>query len=74
MTALLMWTIYDHPADHPTAFVARKWRIERGGPVPTGTVLITPVLDDLRDVMMQMGLTCLTRMTDDDPKIVETWL
>jgi len=28
----------------------------------------------LRDELVGRGLTCLLRMPEDDPKIVETWL
>jgi hypothetical protein len=71
---LAMWTIYDHPTDHPTAFIARKWMVDESGPHPTTDALISNVLGDLRSALRAMGLTVLTRSPDDDPKIVETWL
>jgi hypothetical protein len=69
-----MWTIYDHPKDYPTAFIARKWLIGQGMMMATTTLLASPQLEDLREAMRRMGLTCLTRMPDDDAAIIETWL
>jgi hypothetical protein len=71
---LVMWTLYDHPKDYPSAFVARKWHIGRGTATPTPTLLASPQLEDLREAMQRMGLTCLTRAPDDDTAIIETWL
>ena len=71
---LVLWTIYDHPKDYPTAFVARKFLIGRGTATATTTLLASPQLEDLREAMQRMGLTCLTRMPDDDAVIVETWI
>ena len=74
MRTLAMWTIYDHPSDHPTAYIARKWLVGGGAPQPTTDALICGNLDHLRTAMISMGLTCLSRSPEDDPKIVETWL
>lgn len=74
-----MWTIYDHPLDADPAmpYMARRWVVDAGGHRPgntPGDVLAAASLDVLREQMMMMGLTCLTRSPGDDPVIVETWL
>lgn len=69
---LPMWTIYDHPTDYPDGFIARLFltlpdlRITR-------SVVVAPTLSALR-ARLPMGLVCMTRAPDDDPRIVETWL
>jgi hypothetical protein len=67
---LTLWTIYDHPRDHPDMFVARKFIYDR----PTMSTLMSGDLERLRDTLRGMGLVCINRDPSDDPKIVETWL
>lgn len=67
---LALWTIYDHPTDHPDRFVARMFVLDK----PTEHLLSSTSLDLLRDVFDRAGLVCMTRAEDDDRKIVETWL
>lgn len=68
--ALPIWTLYDHPRDYPTEYVARLFIGEK----PTDQVLTSKSLDLLRSEMVARGLSCLTRSPGDDPKIIETWL
>lgn len=65
-----MWVVYDHPKDFPHCFVARRW----SGETPTGDVIVSPDLEQVRWVLEMRGLVCLKRMDDDVPQIVETWL
>jgi len=74
MTTLQMWTVYDHPRDFPTEYVARMFEVDAAGARPTAMVLASISLDLLRDELAARGLTPLTRSPDDDPKIVEVWL
>ena len=75
MTALAMWTVYDHPKDYPDKFVARRFDVDASGPRPSASVIIMDDLDDLRDILAyDMHLTCLSRSPEDEPQIVETWL
>ena len=75
MTALQIWTVYDHPTDYPDNFVARRFDVDGDGVRPTSNIIIAPDLDTLRNVLQfQMGLSCITRYADDDPNIVEVWL
>jgi hypothetical protein len=72
---LIMWTVYDRPADYPNSFVARKFEVSSGGELrPTADMIVAPDLGNIRRVLANRGLTCITRSLDDDPKIVETWL
>lgn len=72
--ALAIWTVYDRPADFPNTFIARKYVIHDGGTSATEDVVVNPHLDSIRQVMRQMGLTCIQRNPEDDPKIVECWI
>jgi hypothetical protein len=74
MTALLMWTVYDHPTDYPTLFVARCHIVGPDGSKPSDSVITSESLEIVRAMMLEMGLTCLTRDPNDNPKIIETWL
>lgn len=67
---LILWTIYDHPKDFPNTFVARAWNMDQ----PTDQLIIAPSLEELREIMVSWGLSCLTRNPEDDPCIVETWI
>jgi hypothetical protein len=74
---LYMWTVYDHPADMPNAYVARLWKATdtaSGQPEPTDKIIANKSLDIVRDHLRKFGLTCLARSPGDDPKIVEVWL
>lgn len=70
MMPLSMWTIYDHPKDHPFHYVARRFVLDR----PTADVIVDASLAALRRLFAERGLVCLDRAPDDDPVIVETWV
>lgn len=70
---LPMWTVYDHPADFPDTFVARKWLVGAKGPRPTPDG-VTGELENIRAFLHDLGLVCLARSDEDDSTIVETWL
>jgi hypothetical protein len=74
MSDLEMWTIYDHPADYPDHYVARKWLIgsKRIEPEATDEVLLEIDLDVLRK-RIPPWLYCMPRQSGDDPKIIEVW-
>lgn len=71
---LKMWTIYDHPADHPDAFVARLWEVDGSGFKAGSIVIWSADLEEMRAAMRSRGLTVLPRNPEDDAVIVETWL
>lgn len=70
MSDLLIWVVYDHPADLPDYYVARLWIGERASEV----ALLSPNLMALREVLTAKGLVHLDRTDADDPAILETWL
>jgi hypothetical protein len=68
--ALTIWTIYDRPKDHPDGFIARRFEAGHG---PTEDTL-TGELEELRASFWKAGLMRLSRQTDDEPQIVESWV
>lgn len=68
--SLDVWTVYDNPKDYPGWFVARRFTLDG----PTGDTMTARRLEDLRNSLMTMGLTCIPRSPEDDPVIVESWI
>jgi hypothetical protein len=72
-----IWTVYDHPKDHPMSLIAR---MHCSG--PGGQQIVTDLtlevfgsgLEVLREVFSQAGLVCIPRDVGDDAKIVESWV
>jgi hypothetical protein len=72
--SLAMWTVYDHPRDHPDHFVARLAFVSgTGGLVMTETTITAATLEQLRG-LLPPGLCRIARHPDDDANIVEIWL
>jgi hypothetical protein len=74
---LLMWTVYDHPADYPDGYIARLFTVTEAGPVPTGHTMQGKGdfgLHLIRRFMERQGFACLHRNEEDPPQIMETWL
>ena len=72
---MTVWVVYDHPKDYPDAFVARpQFVMADNSIVPCRAAWINDNLEAIRDALAATGLTCLTRMQGDDPKIMETWI
>ena len=69
--SLAMWTVYDHPADYPDHYVARKWLCGKELEA-TDEILLDADLDALRKRIPPF-LYCMPRQEGDDPKIVEVW-
>jgi hypothetical protein len=73
--SLKLWTLYDHPSDHPEAVVARRWSIEADGDFrPEALAILSDELEPLRSIMVRAGLNRLERNEVDDPAIIECWL
>ena len=66
---LVLYCIYDRPLDHPNHFVVRRWH----GLTPDKSCELCDSLREARNVVPR-GLTCLSRLPQDDPTIVEVWL
>jgi hypothetical protein len=67
---LPIWTVYDHPTDHPDCFVARQ---HLAG-APTINKLSTDNIEVLRMIFRHAGLVMIPRDPGDDAKIVESWI
>ena len=76
MTTLAIWTVYERPKDYPDKFVARRFDIGSEGAKPTASIIVTPDLQTLREILLlELHLSvCLTRNAADEPHIVESWL
>lgn len=62
--------IYNSPKDYPEKHVARLWDIHNK---PTKYVVINDNLDGIRNIIPK-AMMRLSRNSEDDPVIVETWI
>jgi hypothetical protein len=72
---MAVWTVYDHPLDYPTGFVARRFSLQTG--LATDDVLYAPTLEAIRaKLVYAMGYAphWVGRGEHDDPVIVESWI
>lgn len=73
--SLSIWTVYDHPTDFPTEFVARRWRVRPGRePVAAKALIRGDMLATVRKQIPRAITRHLARTPQDDPAIVEVWL
>jgi hypothetical protein len=70
---LNIWTIYDHPADFPDGFVARRFKVMGGVPLVTDDI-VQGDLSIIRGIFWGCGLHCIERDATDEAQIVESWL
>ena len=70
---LPLWTVYNHPTDHPNYFVARMFMTLPEAEA-TPVCLLSDALEPIQAQLAALGLTKLMRHPNDDPKIMETWL
>lgn len=73
---LKMWTVYKHPSDFPSSFVARLFLVIGGESHNTDQCMRAPTLDSLRWALNRFhpGMHCIPRYDGDEPQIMETWL
>lgn len=69
---LVMWVIYDKPADFPHYFVLRPCRIEADQILFSQNFFLARSLEEVR-TFIPLGLFRLPRQDGDEPQIVETW-
>jgi hypothetical protein len=70
---LFIWTVYDHPADFPDHFVARKFALDKA----TDDFILADTLENLRAEIQKRELYTLfkiNRACNDDPVIIESWI
>lgn len=69
--ALTIWTVYEHPRDHPDGFVLREWYV---GQTPVmGPAHYVGNLEMARN-LVPAGLYRMDRQHSDDCSIVESWI
>ena len=68
-----LWSVYDHPADHPDCCAVRKILIEDDGLSPAEWQRFR-TLQDARAALARRGLIRVPRGEQDEPALVETWL
>ena len=72
--ALVIWTVYNRPKDHPHGFIARRFEVNALGPPSPMADTVTGDLDEIRLIVYRAGLTRLPRQHDDEPQVVESWI
>jgi hypothetical protein len=73
MNDLVMFTIYDHPRDHPDWYVTRRLVVRSSVIYHDTQAVLSRTLEDARRAV-PAGLYCLGRMPEHDPCIVESWV
>ena len=71
MSSITIWTIYQHPADHPTKWVLRACTITNGVPVPAAEVVTADSLEEIRAHVPE-GCVLLARDPADAPVVFES--
>jgi hypothetical protein len=71
---LNIWTLYDNPSDMPGYFVLRRYEAYRGFSLSTPDVCASKDIEEMRNVMRNLGLHCIPRHDGDEPHIVEIWI
>lgn len=77
---LSIWTLYDHPADFPGEWVARRWVIAKGVYSHTDDMVADADLNVVRRHVFAdlerrgMSPVYLPRSPGDDPVIKGVWL
>ena len=67
-----MWAIYEHPTDHPDAYVMREWLVSESGAMP-GNGQVFDTLEAAR-AAVPAAATRIDWPGEPDPHIVETYM
>lgn len=71
---LPMWTIYDHPVDHPNHYVVVENHID-ANEIKRSRIWWANSLHEARQMVAVLGgSVALDRSPEDDPVIVESWI
>lgn len=69
------FVVYDSPSDYPLGtIVVREWHIGAGTLHATSDARTFVSIQEAHEELLKTGLTCMPRMPDDDPVIVEVWI
>jgi hypothetical protein len=69
---IMVWGVFDHPAEYPETWVAREFEVLPGEFRPTGHAIEAPTLDALQTILRKMGLMRSHRFTEDTAALKET--
>ena len=72
MPYLVMWVIYDHPADYPHGYVLRPQFVSRDMIVPSNAAWFGATAEQVREHLPE-GVTLIPR-DDPNPVILEVWV
>lgn len=72
--ALIIWAIFERPADFPEHFVLRAQFATRNGVENWPDIWTADTLAKVRDMLPPVGLTCMPRRYGDPPHLIEVWL
>jgi hypothetical protein len=73
--SLVVWTIYDHPADFPAHWVVRCWTTASGDSEPRPSSVGVPHLSlASARASIPEGLVRIPRSEDDVRCVVESWI
>lgn len=71
--AMLIWTIYEKPKDHPDHYVVRRFMVSAGIVMHDPVCQLADTLENAR-ALLPAGLVNLGRSPQDQNSIIETWL
>lgn len=69
---MLIYTIFERPSDYPDHYVVREFHVTKEGSRP-GFARIAETLEEAR-WLIPLDLELISRASDDDPCIVESWM
>lgn len=72
--ALVMWTIYDHPADYPESWVLRRSEVSAGVIVHDARPSAVTSTLKLARVRIPAGCVKVQHRDPVDPNIAEVWV
>ena len=71
---IFVFTIYDHPKEHPSGYMATRDLTLFNPPIRDNLWWIKASnVEFIRNQFRTMGLKLIPRKPDDDPTILETW-
>jgi hypothetical protein len=73
MTRMIVWGVFDHPAEYPESWVAREFEVLPAEFRPTGRVIEAPTLENLHRILRELGLDRSYRFTEEIATLKEAW-
>jgi hypothetical protein len=71
---VIVWGVFDHPAEEAEAWVAREFEVRPSEYCPTGQAIEAPTLEALHKILRDdMGLTRSHRFANETATLKEAW-